>query len=55
MAIARAAEARGVLTRPLSRYYQRGGARRGLLLGYACVEDEHIEPAFRVLLECLRR
>jgi GntR family transcriptional regulator/MocR family aminotransferase len=54
VAIAKAAQARGVLTRPLSRYYYLGGsARRGLLLGYACVSDEHIEPAFRVLKECL--
>ena len=58
VAIADAARARGVLTRPLSRYYlrhdPRGGGRRGLLLGYACVEESDIEPAFRALVECLR-
>ena len=53
--IAARAEARGVLTRPLSRYYRRSGAQRGLLLGYACVQETDIEPAFRVLLECIRR
>ena len=53
--IAARAEARGVLTRPLSRYYRRSGAQRGLLLGYACVQESDIEPAFRVLLECIRR
>ncbi|VTU37574.1 HTH-type transcriptional regulatory protein GabR [Variovorax sp. PBS-H4] len=59
VAIARRAELRGVLTRPLSRYYQsRQGRktqsmRRGLLLGYACVDDDAIEPAFMALLECL--
>lgn len=55
VAIAAAAQAGGVLTRPLSRYYQRpAGARRGLLLGYACVQEAHIAPAFGVLLRCLR-
>jgi len=54
VAIARAAQARGVLTRPLSAYYQRSGARRGLLLGYACVQEAHIGPAFGVLLRCLQ-
>lgn len=54
VAISQKAERRGVLTRPLSRYYARGGTRRGLLLGYACVQDEQIAPAFQVLLECLR-
>jgi len=55
VAIAARAEARGVLTRPLSRYYRRSGAQRGLLLGYACVQEADIAPAFRVLLECIRR
>ena len=54
VAIAEAAQARGVLTRPLSRYYLRGGGRRGLLLGYACVEEADIEPALRVLIGCLK-
>lgn len=53
VAIAREAQRRGVLTRPLSRYYQRDAGRRGLLLGYACVQEERIEPAFRVLLGCI--
>ena len=53
-AIAAAAQAQGVLTRPLSAYYQRSGPCRGLLLGYACVQEAHIAPAFEVLLECLR-
>jgi GntR family transcriptional regulator/MocR family aminotransferase len=42
-----------VLTRPLSQYYRRSGARRGLLLGYACGQEAHIAPAFAVLLRCL--
>jgi GntR family transcriptional regulator/MocR family aminotransferase len=53
-AIVQAAQARGVLARPLSAYYQQGAqARPGLLLGYACVADEHIAPAFEVLREVL--
>ncbi|MBN8748222.1 MAG: PLP-dependent aminotransferase family protein [Variovorax sp.] len=54
VAIAQAAQARGVLTRPLSRYYRGAGSRRGLLLGYACVEEAHIAPAVELLLRCLR-
>jgi GntR family transcriptional regulator/MocR family aminotransferase len=54
VAICAAAQAQGVLTRPLSAYYQRSGPRRGLLLGYACVQEAHITPAFAVLLRCLR-
>jgi GntR family transcriptional regulator/MocR family aminotransferase len=53
VAIAQRAQQRGVLTRPLSHYYARGGAQRGLLLGYACVQEEQIAPAFEVLLGCL--
>jgi GntR family transcriptional regulator/MocR family aminotransferase len=47
---------RGVLTRPLSRYYGGGGSqpRQGLLLGYACVPEEHIAEKFEVVLDCLR-
>ncbi|MFM9924479.1 PLP-dependent aminotransferase family protein [Variovorax sp. H27-G14] len=55
VAISSDAEAHGVLTRPLSRYYRRSGAQRGLLLGYACVQEADIEPAFMVLLACLQR
>ncbi|ALM86880.1 DNA-binding protein [Bordetella sp. N] len=53
VAITAAAQARGVLTRPLSRYYQHPGARRGLLLGYACVHEKDIAPAFHTLRACL--
>jgi GntR family transcriptional regulator/MocR family aminotransferase len=55
VAISHDAEAHGVLTRPLSRYYRRKSAQRGLLLGYACVQEADIEPAFGVLLNCLQR
>ncbi|RXN92635.1 DNA-binding protein [Achromobacter aloeverae] len=55
VAISAAAQARGVLTRPLSRYYMHPGARRGLLLGYACVHEKDIAPAFHTLRACLPR
>jgi GntR family transcriptional regulator/MocR family aminotransferase len=53
VAIAAAASARGVLVRPLSRYYMLPSGRRGLLMGFACVAEEQMAVAFDVLLECL--
>ncbi len=53
VAIADAAAHQDVLTRPLSRYYVRGTQSRGLLLGYACVQDADIAPAFFKLLRCI--
>ncbi|GLU33209.1 PLP-dependent aminotransferase family protein [Trinickia caryophylli] len=45
-----AALAAGVIVRPLSNYYSdEGVARRGLLLGYACVQNARIAPAFDAL------
>jgi GntR family transcriptional regulator / MocR family aminotransferase len=54
VAISTAAQSRGILTRPLSKYYL-NSPRRGLLLGYACVPNDRIEPAFLALKECLPR
>ncbi|ROR07846.1 PLP-dependent aminotransferase family protein [Erwinia sp. JUb26] len=48
-------EQNGVLTRPLSAYYLLGNARRGLLLGYACVEEHEMAEKFAPVLACLRR
>ncbi len=49
-----AAHARGILTRPLSRYYVQGQERRnGLLLGYACVSERDMVPSFELLLNSL--
>ena len=46
--------ARGVLTRPLSRYYADPALRRpGLLLGFACVPEQDIARKFEVLLDSL--
>jgi GntR family transcriptional regulator/MocR family aminotransferase len=49
------AAAAGVVVRPLSRYYSlRSSVRRGLLLGYACVKQGDIAPAFATLARILR-
>lgn len=48
--IAAEALAQGVAVRPLSNYYhERRQAQSGLVLGYACVEEAAIGPAFAVL------
>ncbi len=52
-AIAEAARQRGIIVRPVSRYFLGKPAQRGLLLGYACVPEENIGPAFEVLLACV--
>ncbi len=52
--VALAADAAGVYVRPLSTYYLTAHHKKGLLLGYACVEESLIEPAFMTLLACLR-
>ncbi len=46
--------ARGILTRPLSRYYTGRTTARGLLLGYACVPEADIVAGFGTLLAELR-
>ncbi|MES2105507.1 MAG: PLP-dependent aminotransferase family protein [Pseudomonadota bacterium] len=54
--IAREALAQGVAVRPLSSYYHDASrAERGLVLGYACVEEAHIAPAFALLAAVIRR
>lgn len=53
VAITAAARARGIVVRPLSRYYLGKPVQKGLLLGYASVPEEDIGPAFEVLLGCL--
>ncbi len=55
-AIAQASVEAGVATRPLSGYYHTAAAAQaGLLLGYACVKEEAIAPAFATLAEVLRK
>ncbi|CAG4898264.1 MocR-like pyridoxine biosynthesis transcription factor PdxR [Paraburkholderia gardini] len=46
----------GVIVRPLTAYYSGEGAvRRGLLLGYACVPNEKIGPAFATLARVIEQ
>jgi len=52
-AVARASLARGIAVRPLRPYYMNPSARTGLLLGYACVPDAQIGPAFNTLSEVI--
>lgn len=53
VAITDAARQRGIVVRPLSRYFIGGEVQRGLLLGYACVPEEAIGPAFDVVVDCV--
>lgn len=54
-ALTDAAAAIGIAVRPLSRYYaDPARAPRGLLLGYACVPDDEIAPAFSRLATVIR-
>ncbi|AOK62989.1 DNA-binding protein [Burkholderia ubonensis] len=53
-AVAQAALARNIVVRPLSGYYaDPARAASGLLLGYACVPEEEIAPAFATLAEAI--
>lgn len=53
VAIAQQANERGILVRPLSRYYLGDSVHKGLLMGFACVPEEKMEPAFLQLLTCI--
>ena len=46
---------RNIVVRPLSGYFARRDtlALSGLLIGYACVPDEEIEPAFDTLADAI--
>ena len=48
-------EQKGVLTRALSAYYMHNTQRRGLILGYGCVELPRMETAFAILVSCLKQ
>ena len=56
VAIATNALAHGVKVRPLSQYYMHSHAhaQRGLLLGFACVNEKDMMMAFGALLQCLK-
>ncbi|MFZ6773503.1 PLP-dependent aminotransferase family protein [Undibacterium sp. SXout7W] len=54
-AISHAARSIGIVARPLSRYYMhKATAKPGLLLGYACVPDDQIQPAFNKLAHIIK-
>jgi GntR family transcriptional regulator/MocR family aminotransferase len=56
VAISEEARSAGIIARPLSGYYmQATSARRGLMLGYACVPDLQIAPAFDKLAAIIKR
>jgi GntR family transcriptional regulator/MocR family aminotransferase len=55
-AVAAAALDAGVVTRPLANYYvDQASARPGLMLGYACVPNEQIGPAFETLARVIEK
>jgi GntR family transcriptional regulator/MocR family aminotransferase len=54
LAVSRQAQQQGVLSRALSGYYSSArSARAGLILGYACVPQAQIEPAFAQLSQVI--
>jgi GntR family transcriptional regulator/MocR family aminotransferase len=56
VALSAEAKAAGIIARPLSVYYlQADRARRGLMLGYACVPNDQIAPAFDRLAAIIKR
>lgn len=52
--VARAALERGVVVRPLSRYYAGKSPESGLLLGFACLNEQQMQGPFSILVECLQ-
>ncbi|WP_027350218.1 PLP-dependent aminotransferase family protein [Halotalea alkalilenta] len=55
VALAGEAAAQGVLVRPLSRYYTGQTVRRGLMLGYASVDESEMRAPFERLAACIER
>lgn len=54
VAITEAIGARGVLVRPLSRYYLGSARQSGLLLGFASVPQEQMLEPWSIVMDCLR-
>jgi GntR family transcriptional regulator / MocR family aminotransferase len=53
--VSRHAQSAGIIARPLSRYYMDSKtARKGLILGYACVPNEAVAPTFDRLANIIR-
>lgn len=53
VALAYVLEQQGIWTRPLSVYYRGEAKRRGLILGYACVEAEAMTETFMPIVRAL--
>jgi GntR family transcriptional regulator/MocR family aminotransferase len=54
--ICQQASEQGVLVRPLSSYYmEQKNARKGLIMGFACAEEEEMESAFMELLDIIKQ
>lgn len=53
--LTQALQKQGVLARPLSKYYRAAEGKKGLLLGYACIEESAMQGAFFTLLKVLRQ
>ncbi|WP_158783182.1 PLP-dependent aminotransferase family protein [Pantoea sp. BAV 3049] len=54
VALSRLLEQQEVWTRPLSVYYQAEAKRRGLILGYACVDEAAMAETFMPIVRCLK-
>ena len=52
--LAQTLQSRGVLGRPLSRYYRSPEPAKGLLLGYAAIPEDTMQSAFFILLQALK-
>jgi GntR family transcriptional regulator/MocR family aminotransferase len=52
--IAKQAQQQGITALPLSRYYVQQAPVHGFVLGYGCVPDDRIDPAFSALAKIIR-
>jgi len=52
--IAKLANAEGILVRPLSRYYFNAQKSKGLLVGFASVQDDNMLPSFLRLVKTIK-
>lgn len=53
--IARQADLKGIIVRPLSHYYLDEVKQRGLLLGFASIAEEDMETSFNPLVQIIRQ
>ncbi len=53
--VVEAAASAGIVVRALSNYYQQETSPQGLLLGFACVPENRMLPAFETLLDTIQK